>query len=273
MRLINFAQGDFITLGAYALIVPSASATATLFIGLWPWPLMVAAVVLAVMALALVTERVAFRPMRHARPATLLIGSFAVSFFLQHVILSVYSSRPKALSIGAGLSEPLVLGGVRILKLDLLVIAVTLLLMTALALFLKHTRYGIWMRAAAEDFSMARMLAVRANTVIAIAFAISGLLAGVIAILVIIKGGLLSYRMGVPLVLMGFVATVIGGMGSLLGSVIGGFTVGILSVALQAALPAGLRDARDAFVFVAVILILLWRPGGIVQVAAMRERV
>jgi branched-chain amino acid transport system permease protein len=79
--------------------------------------------------------------------------------------------------------------------------------------------------------------------------------------------------MGVPLVLMGFVATVIGGMGSLLGAVAGGFTVGVVSVAMQALLPAGLRDARDAFVFTAVILILLWRPGGLVQVAAMRERV
>jgi branched-chain amino acid transport system permease protein len=273
MRLINFAQGDFITLGAYALIVPSSSATASLFVGAWPWPLMVAFVITLVMFAALITERVAFRPMRHAQPATLLIGSFAVSFLIQHIILSVYSSRPKALNIGSELNEPLVLGGIRILKLDILVIVVTLFLMTSLALFLKRTRYGIWMRAAAEDFSMARVLAVRANTVIAIAFAISGLLAGVISLLVVIKGGLLSYRMGVPLVLMGFVSTVIGGMGSLVGAALGGFTVGVVSVALQALLPAGLRDARDAFVFLAVVLILLWRPGGIVQVAALRERV
>jgi branched-chain amino acid transport system permease protein len=273
MRLINFAHGDFITLGAYALIVPSASATATLFVGAWPWPLMVAAVILFVMLVALITERLAFRPMRNAPPATLLIGSFAVSFFLQHVVLSVYSSRPKALSIGAGLSEPLVIAGIRVLKLDLVVIAVTLVLLTSLALFLKHTRFGLWMRAAAEDFAMTRVLGVRANTVIAIAFAISGLLAAVISVLVVIKGGLLSYRMGVPLVLMGFVATVIGGMGSLVGAVIGGFTVGVVSVALQALLPPDLRDGRDAFVFLAVILILLWRPGGIVQVAALKERV
>jgi len=273
MRLINFAHGDFIALGAYALIVPSASATTTLFVGSWPWPLMVATVILFVMLVALVTERAAFRPMRHARPATLLIGSFAVSFFLQHVVLSVYSSRPKALSIAPGLSEPLIVGGIRILKLDLVVIAVTISLLIVLAVFLKRTRYGIWMRAAAEDFRMARVLGVRANTVIAIAFAISGLLAAIVSIFVVIKGGLLSYRMGVPLVLMGFVATVIGGMGSLVGAVIGGYTVGMVSVALQAVLPTGLRDGRDAFVFIAVILILLWRPGGIVQVAALKERV
>jgi branched-chain amino acid transport system permease protein len=273
MRLINFAHGDLITLGGYALIVPSASATATLLIGAWPAALMVAAVVLFVVLVALMTERLAFRPLREAPPATLLIGSFAIAFFLQNVILLVHGSRPKALNIGATLAEPLSIGGVRIVKLDLVVIAVTLVLLVVLTLFLKRNRYGIWMRAAAEDFAMARVLGVRANTVIAFAFAISGLLAAVVSLLVVAKSGLLSYRMGVPLVLMGFVATVIGGMGSLLGAVVGGFAVGIVSVAMQAILPAGMRNARDAFVFLAVILILLWRPGGIVQVAALKERV
>lgn len=273
MRLINFAHGDLITLGGYALIVPSASATATLFVGAWPTAIMVAAVILFVMLVALLTERVAFRPLRDAPPATLLIGSFAIAFFLQNVILSIYGSRPKALGIGAELTEPLVIGGIRILKLDLLVISVTLVLMLSLTVFLKRTRYGIWMRAAAEDFAMARVLGVRANTVIAIAFAISGLLAAVVSLLVVVKSGLLSYRMGVPLVLMGFVATVIGGMGSLVGAAVGGFTVGAVSVALQVVLPTGMRNARDAFVFIAVILILLWRPGGLIQVPEVRERV
>jgi branched-chain amino acid transport system permease protein len=79
--------------------------------------------------------------------------------------------------------------------------------------------------------------------------------------------------MGVPLVLMGFVATVVGGMGSLTGAVIGGYLVGGMSVILQATLPQWLRDGRDAFVFTAVILILLMRPGGVVQAVALRERV
>jgi branched-chain amino acid transport system permease protein len=253
--------------------VPSASATATLLIGAWPAALMVAAVVLFVVLVALMTERLAFRPLRDAPPATLLIGSFAIAFFLQNIVLLVHGSRPKALNIGATLGEPLLIGGIRIVKLDLVVIAVTLILLVALTLFLKRNRYGIWMRAASEDFAMARVLGVRANTVIAFAFAISGLLAAVVSLLVVAKSGLLSYRMGVPLVLMGFVATVIGGMGSLLGAVVGGFTVGIVSVAMQAILPAGMRNARDAFVFLAVILILLWRPGGMVQVAALKERV
>jgi branched-chain amino acid transport system permease protein len=273
MRLINFAHGDLITIGGYLLIVPSGSATATLLIGGWHWALMVTTILGLVMALALLIERLAFRPLRHAPPATLLVSSFAVGFFLQQLLLSIYSSRPKSVGIGAELNTVLQLGGARILLLDVVIIAVTALLLAALAGFLRFTRYGIWMRAAAENFSMARTLGVKANTVIMLAFAISGVLAAVVSFFIVIKGGLLSYRMGVPLVLMGFVATVIGGMGSLSGAVLGGYVVGGISVGLQATLPAWLRDGRDALVFAAVILILLVRPGGIFQTAVLKERV
>ncbi|MGE0503451.1 MAG: branched-chain amino acid ABC transporter permease [Rhizobiaceae bacterium] len=273
MRLVNFAHGDLITIGGYALIVPSASASATLLVGAWPWPLMVFAVVTIVMLAALLVERVAFRPLRTSDATTMLIASFAVSFFVQNAILFEYGSRPKGLSIGTTLSQTLMVGGVRILLLDLLIVAVTAGLLVAMASFLRWSKYGIWIRAASENFNMTRLLGVRANTVIGIAFAASGVLAAAVSFFVVIKGGLLTYRMGVPLVLMGFVATVIGGMGSLLGAVVGGYLVGAVSVVMQAALPESLRGARDAFVFLVVILILLLRPGGLLQAPALRERV
>jgi len=273
MRLVNFAHGDLITIGAYALIVPSASATTVLFIGGWPWPLVVFAIIAIVMVAALLIERLAFRPLRKADPATMLIASFAVSFFIQNAILFAYGSRPKALNIGASLSQSVTFGGVRVLLLDVLVVAVTAFLLFAIGGFLRWSKYGIWIRAASENFNMTRLLGVRANTVIGIAFAISGVLAATISFLVVIKSGLLSYRMGVPLVLMGFVATVIGGMGSLLGAVIGGYLVGAVSVFMQALLPDSLRGARDAFVFLVVIMILLLRPGGLLQASVLRERV
>ena len=140
-------------------------------------------------------------------------------------------------------------------------------------LFLKKTSYGLQMRAAAEDFRMARLLGVRANFVISLAFAISGLLAAVISLLFVAQTGVASIRMGVPLMLFAFIATVIGGMGSLVGAVVGGFVVGIMSVLLQVFLPVDLRSFRDAFVFFAVILILLFRPEGLVQVKAAKERI
>lgn len=273
MRLINFAHGDFMMVGAYALIVPSTAIIATPLIGAWPAPVMIVSILAIVVVLALVTERIVFRPLRQADPATLLIGSFAVSFFLQHLVLIVYSGRPKAIDVLSGLNEQVFVFGLRIPKLEIVTIVITFVLLSSLALFLKRTTFGLQMRAASEDFDMARLLGVRANTVIAMAFAISGLLAGVVSLLLVTQSGVLHFGMGVQLVLFAFIATVIGGMGSLPGAALGGFLVGTVSVALQVLLPFELRLNRDAFVFLMVIIVLLVRPGGLLQGRAAKERV
>ena len=274
MRLINFAYGEFITFGAYALVVPSSGLVAVKFIGNWPTPAMVAAIVTLVVALALLTERVAFRPVRQANPATLLISSFAVSYMLQHLILFVHSSRPKSVNILPELTEPFVGLGLRIPIIDVVTIVAGAVMLAGIAGFLKLTSFGIQMRAAVEDFRMARLMGVRANTVVAVTFAITGVLAGTVSLLFVTKTGVLDYRMGTPLVLVAFVATVVGGMGSIFGPVLGGFLLGFLSVVFQATLPEELRPLRDAFVFFSVIVILLVRPQGLVRArSASEERV
>jgi branched-chain amino acid transport system permease protein len=273
VRLINFAYGDYVTWAAYALVIPSSAQVATPFIANWPAPYLIVAVVLVGVALALATERVVFRPMRSASPETLLIGSFAVSYLLQNTILFVHSGRPKSVNIWTDLTGSIPLLGLRLPMLDLVTILVCLALLLGLLVFLKKTRYGIQMRAAAEDFRMAQFLGVRANTVIAIAFALTGLFAAVVALLLVAKTGVLDYRMGEPVVLVAFVATVVGGMGSVFGAVLGGFIIGFISTMLQSILPIELREARDAFVFGLVVLILIVRPQGLMQVRAMKERV
>ncbi|MSP51105.1 MAG: branched-chain amino acid ABC transporter permease [Alphaproteobacteria bacterium] len=273
LRLINFAHANFITIGAYAIIVPSTNAIATLYIGAWHWAVMSTAVVVIVVALAVVTEFIVFRPLRRADPPTLLVASFALAYALQYITLLIYDGRPKAVDIGSNLAEQVMVGELRIPKLEILTIAVTLALIVSLALFLKRTRYGIQIRAAAEDFRMARLLGVRANTVIAVAFALSGVLAAAVSLLFLARTGMLAPRMGLPLVLIAFVATVIGGMGSLVGAAVGGFVVGFASVVLQVVLPVEIRQFRDAFVYLLVIAILLWRPAGLIQVRAITERV
>jgi branched-chain amino acid transport system permease protein len=273
MRLVNFAHGDFITVGAYALIVPSAAASAMLFVGGWPWPLMVLATAAVVVAVALLAERIVFRPLRTADPSTMLIASFSLSFFIQYLILLVYGGRPKGVDVGSALNEQIAFGGVRIALIDLVTIGVTIAMLAGIALFITHTRFGVQMRAATQDFRMARMLGVRANVVIAIAFAISGLLAAAVSLLLVARTGTLSPRMGSQLAMIGFVATVIGGMGSLVGSVLGGFLVGVSSALLQVMLPQDLRPSRDAFVFLLVILVLLFRPQGLISLGSQRERV
>ena len=273
MRLINFAHGDFIMVGAFSLVVPSSAATSTLLIGAWPAPLLIAGVCGVVILLALATERLAFRPVRQADPAVLLITSFAVSFFLQHAVIAIHGGRPKSANIWPDLMDSLTVGGVRIPQLQLVTIVVTLVLLAVLVLFLKRTAIGVAMRAASEDFLMARLLGIRANHVIAAAFAISGLLAAVVSLLYVAQTSVLSFQMGVPLVLFAFIATVVGGMGNLVGAVLGGYVVGIGSVFFQVILPEAWRSNRDVWVYALVLLILLFRPSGLLRSRSMEEKV
>jgi len=265
MRMINFAHGDLMMLGAYALVVPTTADVAPPLIGKWPAVAMIVAITALVACAGILTERFAFRPLRHrqADGATLLISSFAVSYLLQSVVLLVHTGRPKSVSIFAELTRQMEIGGVRVALVDVVTIAVTALLLLAMVVFLRRVRWGVEIRAASEDFTMARILGVRADAVIALAFAIAGGLAGILSLLYVAKTGVLDFRMGVPLAVAGFVGTVVGGMGSLIGAVLGGLFLGVASSLLQALLPEALRPGRDAFLYSLVIVVLLVRPQGL----------
>ncbi len=263
MRLINFAHGEFIALGAYLLMVMG---------GLWV-PLAILLMVAAIAVLAMTTERIAFRPVRNADPATMLITSFAVSYLLQNLYRLIWGSRPLGFDFLSVLGTPILLAEVRVPTLQLMTLGVTVLLLLALVLFLTRTHFGIEMRAAALNFRMSRLLGVRADRVIAVAFAMSGVLAAAVAAMHLSQTGTLTPVMGLQLALVGFVSTIVGGMGSLPGAVLGGFFIGIVTVLLQTALPLDLRPYRDAFVFGIVILVLLVRPQGLFLSTQTRERI
>jgi branched-chain amino acid transport system permease protein len=263
MRLINFAHGELITIGGYALFVLAGQ----------PYLVMAVTAVVVVTLLALGMERLAFRTLRGANPATLLIASFALSYLLQHIVLIVFGSRPTGVDFLAGLNQSLELGGLRIPRLQLATIIVTAFLIGGLTLFFRRSPIGVQMRAAAEDFTMARLVGVHATRVIAVAFALSGVLASMVSLYLVAQTGSVSYKMGVNMVLVAFVASVIGGMGSLAGAALGGFLVGVVSVTLQAYLPIEARSYRDAFVFLLFIAFLLWRPEGLLVRRSDRERV
>jgi branched-chain amino acid transport system permease protein len=263
MRLVNFAWGELLMIGGFTIYVMGSA----------PWPVTVLAVAAVVSVAALLMERMAFRPVRGANPTTLLVTSFAVSILLQNVAAIIWGRRAKGVGFGGRLAEPVVIGGRSIALVDIVSICVAIAVVAGVAVFLKRTRTGVAMRAAAEDFVMARLLGVSANAVIAATFAVSGLLAGVGALLLVSSTGTVETTMGLQPVLIGFVATVIGGMGSLVGAAIGGFVLGVLTVAMQTALPLSARGYRDAVVFGIVILILLVRPGGLVSSTALEERV
>lgn len=275
MRMINFAHGDLITFGAYCLVVPTSAAIAEPMIGSLSAWLLIPAILLLVVMLTLATERLAFRPlrMRYADGTSLLISSFAVSYFIQSLILFVHTGRPKSVNIFSGLTSNIHLGTVRLPLIDVITIVVTVSMLAGLLLFLNFTRAGREVRAASEDFVMARLIGIRTNRVIANAFAISGILAGAVSLLYVAKTGVLDYRMGVPLGIAGFVGTVLGGMGSLWGAMLGGLTLGITSTLLQALLPPDLRDMRDAFLYGFVVFVLLFRPQGLFASSKRLERV
>jgi branched-chain amino acid transport system permease protein len=263
MHLVNFAHGELVMIGGFTIFL-----TASL-----PWPLIVIIVLVAVALAAVLMERIAFRPVRSADPTTLLVTSFAVSILLQSIAAIIWGRRAKGVDFASGLSEPVNIFGTRIALVDLVSIGVAVVLVAGLALFLTRTAIGTAMRAAAEDFVMARLLGVSANRVIAAAFALSGILAAAAALLLVASTGTIQSNMGLQPVLVGFVATVIGGVGSLVGAALGGFVLGVITVAMQVALPIDARGYRDAAVFAIVIAILLVRPSGLVSSSALEERV
>jgi len=274
LRLINFAHGDFITIGGFALIVPSSAVVATVLIGGFHPVLLVICVVAIVIIVALLSYFLVFQHVQNSSPATMMIVSFALGYTLQNIILMIYGGRPKAVNIFPELTGQVQISdGVSVQILQLVIIAVTWILLIALVLFLRRTKVGVQMRAAAEDFRMARMLGVNGKSVIALAFILSGLLAGIMALLFVTQTGVLTFRMGTPIMLFFFIATVIGGMGSLVGAVVGGYAVGIVSVVLAAVLPGDIRIFRDALVFLIVIIILLGRPQGLVLTKSAKDRV
>jgi branched-chain amino acid transport system permease protein len=268
MRLINFAYGELIMASGYAMFIFT-----DWFLSAAVWPLLILWTLAVAVAFAVAQERLAFRPVRMADPTTMLVTSFAVSILLVNIAVLVWDSLGRSVPIGGVVLEQWLASDVRIRKLDIITLGTTACLLCALTVFMKRTAIGVQMRAASEDFRMARLLGVPANRVIAAAFVISGLLAGAVALIAVSNSGGVSPAMGLFPLIFGLVATVLGGMASLVGAVVGGFILGGLTTGLEQGLPDDLRVYRDAFVFAAVVLILVFRPQGIVAGRAAGERV
>jgi branched-chain amino acid transport system permease protein len=264
LRLVNFAYGELIMVAGYTMFLVGGS-------GL-PWMVMAAvAVIMAVLA-GIATDYVAFRPVRAKSVTAVLITSFAFSTLLQNAALLFISPRPQTVPLPGLFSQTVTIGGAVTPLRNLITIAAAVILLALFALLMRRTVLGIAMRAAATNFTMARMLGVPANLIISSAFAISGFLAGVVGLLWIGRIGTVVPGIGLEPLLVAFIATVIGGMRSLSGAVIGGFLLALIDTTLNYTLPQDLLKFRDAFTFSLVILILLWRPEGLVRGPASGQR-
>jgi branched-chain amino acid transport system permease protein len=213
--------------------------------------------------LALVMELVVFRPLRGASETTLLVASFGLSLGIQSIVRATWGDKPRGTSFGAELSSTVNIASLNISKLDIATIAVTIVSLIVLAVFLRRFPIGVQLRAAAEDFDMAALLGVRAQRMISLAFAISGVTAGLTSIMITARSGGLTPTIGIQPLLVGVIALVLGGMGSLAPAVAGGFLLGALTVLLGRVLPQGALDYQDAFLYLVVIVVLLFRPRGL----------
>lgn len=257
LRLVNFAYGELIMVAGYTLHLLNPSPL--------PWLAMALCAVLAAIGASYLTERIAFRPVRAKSLTAMLITSFAVSTLLQNAATLLISPRARLVPLPEIFSESIEVAGVPMQLRNLLAIVVTLTLLGLLTLVLKRTVLGLALRAAADKFVMTRLLGVPANLVIGAAFAISGLLAGIVALFWLGRIASVTPGIGLAPLLVAFIATVIGGMRSLTGAVVGGYVLGFITVAINLLLPQGLLDYREAFTFTLVILILLWRPEGLIR--------
>jgi branched-chain amino acid transport system permease protein len=266
LKLVNFAYGELIMITGYSLFVLALGPRL-------PWIIMAVLAVGVAVLTSYLTERVAFRPVRSNSLTAMLITSFAVSTLLQNAALLIISPRARGVPLPDVFSESAVIWGQSVPIRSLLAIVTSILLLGLLVLLLRRTVLGIALRAASDNFRMTRMLGVPANLVISVAFAISGLLAGVVGLFWVGRTASVTPTIGAAPLLVAFVATVIGGMRSLLGAVVGGYIYGILFSFIGVLLPQGLLEFREAFMFLIVILILLFRPEGLIRGANSSRRV
>jgi len=266
MGMINFAHGELMTITGYTLM----------YCGLAGLPFYISAPLAMMVAVvsAVLMERIAFRPVRGGSPASMLVTSFAVAIILQTLFQNLISQRSKAVPLPDVFAHSIHFGELSIGINQILSISLTVVILVTLNWFLRKTILGMAMRAAAEDFSVARLMGVKANAVISGAFAISGALAGAAGVLWVAQRASVDPHMGFVPVLKAFIAAILGGLGSLTGAVAGGFALGFIEIYLAAYLPDHIQPFKEALALGLVILVLLFRPNGLIPAATVgREKV
>ena len=260
MGLMNFAYGQLVMIGGFAMILLRAQ----------PWWVLILGTVAAVVIVSLLMERLAFRPVRTATAMTMLITSFALAQFLQQAARVAFGANPRPLEQFSELSVQYTVGDLFISRMTLITVATTLVAVVVLALLLKRTNIGIQLRASTEDVEMSKLVGIKSNRVIASAFVISGVLAAIVAMLFFSTRTNVSWSSGESIVLIAFVGAVIGGLGSMVGAALGGFLMGFTYTMLNALLPIELRVFADAILYILVIVVLLIRPAGIIATKGVR---
>ncbi|MDR1570739.1 MAG: branched-chain amino acid ABC transporter permease [Oscillospiraceae bacterium] len=252
VKLINFAHGDIIMVGAYAALMLFTNTAL-------PFVVVVVMAVAVCVVLGVVIERIAYKPLRSSPRISSLITTIGVSFFLQNSIQLMFSPTPRPFPVRVNLPS-LIVGPLRVSGLTLLTILTAVALMILLELFVRRTRMGKAMRAVSEDISAAQLMGININTTISVTFAIGACLAAVGAVLYSTAYPTVSPTMGALPGLKAFIAAVLGGIGLMPGAMIGGFIMGVAESLTKGYVSTQLADA---VVFGILIIVLLVKPSGL----------
>lgn len=251
LRLINFAHGDIFMMAGFFMVYISAS---------MPMAVAIPVVLIMTVALGLLVERAAYKPLRSAPRMSVMISAIGVSYLLQNLATYITGGLARPYPEIPFLKGTFMLGALKIKIITVVTPLLTILLVIALVLFINHTKTGMAMRAVSRDFDTARLMGIKVNNIISVTFIIGSFLAGVGSILYFSNYGQVSPTIGAMPGLKAFVAAVFGGIGSIPGAVLGAYIIGICESLIKA------NDAiaifSNAFTFALLILVLLFKPNG-----------
>jgi branched-chain amino acid transport system permease protein len=251
LRLINFAHGDIFMAAGFMMVY--LSATLPMYIAL---PL----VVLITVLLGFIVERVAYKPLRNAPRMSIMISAIGVSYFIQNLAWYVTSGLAKQYPAIPWISNSISIGPATTKIVTVITPLLTIVLVTALVLLIKHTKIGMAMRAVSRDFETSQCMGIKINSVISITFIIGSFLAAVGSLLYFSNYPTVTPISGAMPGLKAFVAAVFGGIGSIPGAVVGAFIIGICENIIKG---LGWTTFSDAFTFALLIIILVAKPTGL----------
>lgn len=271
LRMINFAHGEVFMAGAFGSFFFADAWHRSGLLDRRPVLAVLLLVLLAMavsVTVAVLLERIAYRPLRGAPRLVPLITAIGASLFLQNTFRGLFGAQTRGYPKPTALDGTWSILGIPVQRVQVLVLVVAAVAMIALTQFVSRTKTGKSMRAAAEDREIAALMGIDVDRVIVTTFVIGGMLAGVAGVLFALTFGNISYFMGFAPGITAFTAAVLGGIGSISGAAIGGLLIGVLQSVGPALLLTGVHvpspfQLKDVVTFLILILVLLFRPGGI----------